>query len=476
MLQKTKLALICILVIVSFSDVTAQTFSYKLEPQKTVAYNVTITAETPTAVETFSGMFALTGVQTEGAHLTISYSGGLSKSAKLKSSNIGFPRGFGGSFPPIPRSPFDQPDLRGLVQSNSEIVITEKGGVKGMRGNTQLPYLLGNLSLLPFESLPAEEANEWKSDNGLTITSKNDSNDDFRFGRFGPFGVDRQERVKTGGGESTKYTVLSTESGLITVQKDYSLTAPSTGANDPGYQIEGHGTWVFNSDLGMSEKMEFKAKITISEDNTEVRIPITVQWNRMPQEEYDAIVRERQEKHAALQKEAQERLAKEAAERKEREGKPLNSNEKREIIADLSSANWPDISRRLHRLNGFVPHPSDFDVALKIKELRSHKVVGVSLPAKQLWEKLEKVLEAAGSSETAGAADNPFATAEEKNLALAQQMRVWSDSSGTYKVEAQFQRVDGESVILLRRDGKHLAVPYARLSSTDQKIVDSLKE
>ncbi len=201
-------------------------------------------------------------------------------------------------------------------------------------------------------------------------------------------------------------------------------------------------------------------------------------WKRIPQEEYDTLVKEQKEKVAAMRKEAEERMAKAAAEKKEREGKQLDAKEKEDILTDLTSGHWPDVSNRLHKMNGFVPHPNDFDVALKIKELRSHQVVGVSLPAKQLWEGLEKVIEAnVGASTTPEvAADNPFATAEEKSLAAGAQMRQWSDATGTFKVDAKFQRVEGEAVILLRKDGKRLEVPYARLGSVDQKLVDSLKE
>lgn len=455
----------------------AENLRYKTEPKKPNAYRVTIVVETPTAIETMNGMFALTGKQSDGRELAFGYQGGLFKTSKPKVNDLGIPFGFVRPFPDFPRGPFDQPDFRGLVQADSEMVLTNTGEVKQMRGNTQLPYLLGNLSLFPFDYLPRQDLQEWRQETVPTVTSKS-SDGDWRYGRFGPWGSSTQERIKTGGSEISSYKIESRQGSLVTIAKTYLLTSPSTGEEDAGYRVEGKGTWIFNADLGISESMDFKSQITLSEGNTDLRIPVTLNWKRIPQNEYDTLVREQREKSATMRKEAEERLAKAAAEKKEREGKQLDATEKQDILADLNSGHWPDVSNRLHKMNGFVPHPNDFDIALKIKELRSHGVVGVSLPAKQLWDGLEKVMEAKRevTMTPADAADNPFATTEEKSLAAGSQMRQWSDSTGSFKVEAKFQRVEGESVVLLRKDGKRLEVPYARLGSEDQKLVDTLKE
>lgn len=464
-------------VVVLQLQANAEDLRYNLEPMKSIAYRVTIVAETPAAIETMSGMFALTGKQADGRELSFDYQGGLSKTTKSKINDLGIPFGLGRPFSAFPRGPFDQPDFRGLVQADSEIVMADTGEVKIMRGNTQLPYLPGNLSLFPFDYLPQKDMQEWKQETVPTVTSKN-SDDDWRFGRFGPWGSSKQERIKRGGSEITSYEIQSRQGSLVTIAKTYLLTSPSTGDEDIGYRVEGNGTWIFDADLGLSESMDFKSQITISEGNTDVRIPVTLNWKRISREEYDTLVQEQKEKAAAMRKVAEERMAKAAAEKKEGEGKQLDAKEKEAILADLNSAHWPDVSSRLHKMNGFVPHPSDFDIALKIKELRLHRVVGVSLPAKQMWDGLEKVMEAKGGVTTspADAADNPFATAEEKSLAAGSQMRQWSDSTGSFKVEAKFQRMEGESVILLRKDGNLLEVPYTQLGAEDQKLVDSLKE
>lgn len=465
---------------------------YKIEPEQVIPYTVKIEVETPNSVDTLSGIFSITGKQLDAETITLNYSGGLSKSSKAKRSSNG-PGGFGpggfgpGGFGPpmgrpggFPSSPFDQPTFRGLTNTTSELVITKSGSVKSMRGDSQLPYLLGNLSLFPFEMLPDNETNQWQSGTQLTITSKSDS--DSRFGpRFGPFANNNDEKTKTGGDETASYQIVDAKTNLVSITKTYSLTSPSIGKDDPGFKVNGTGNWIFNRAEGISESLNFKSEMVISEDNTDVRIPIKIEWKRMPLPEYQAILKERQDKLAALQAEAKINREKAARAAKEKEGKQLATNEKRTILADLNSSDWPTISRKLRDLRNFVPHPNDFDIAKRVKELRSHSVLSVSREAKELWDRLEPILEAAQASGTPSempqaSGDNPFATEEEKAAASATAMRQWSDRTGAFKIEARFVRIDGDNAILLRKDNKEIKVPISRLSPDDQKILEGLRK
>ena len=384
---------VCSVVSLAAATAVAEPLRFQIEPGKIVPYQVTITAETPSSVETMKGIFALTGKAVQGQKMTVEYQGGLQKSVKSKSSGPrrgGFGRRPGG--PPIPRGPFGEVDFRGLTQSTSTLTVTGTGGIETMKGDSQLPYLLGNLSLFPFEALPEDDVKEWQDGSDLTITSKSS---DSRFGpRFGPFARDNDEK-QSGGGETVAYKVTNDDGTLVTVEKTYSLKSPAATDDDTGYEMEGSGTWVFNRELGVSESMNFKVELKRSTKSVDVKVPVTVAWNRMPDAEYEAFVKERQDRLAALQKQAEERRTKEAAAAKEQEGKPLDEKVKKEVLADLNSSQWPTISRRLNRMRNFKPHPDDFDTALRIKELQSHKVVGVSLPAKNLWKKLAPIVEAA---------------------------------------------------------------------------------
>jgi len=129
----------------------------------------------------------------------------------------------------------------------------------------------------------------------------------------------------------------------------------------------------------------------------------------------------------------------------------------------------------------FVPHPDDFDIAMRVKELQTHKVLSVYKPARDLWIKLDPIVEAgkknmavATTSGDTPTGDNPFATDEEKATDAARGLREWT--SGESKVEAQFVRFDGTKIVLKRKDGKELSVPINLLSAADQKVAETLRE
>ena len=50
-------------------------------------------------------------------------------------------------------------------------------------------------------------------------------------------------------------------------------------------------------------------------------------------------------------------------------------------------------------------------------------------------------------------------------------MRVWTDRSGKYRIQASFLKLDGESVHLLDEDGREREIPLDRLSEADQQYV-----
>ncbi|HIE95523.1 MAG: SHD1 domain-containing protein [Fuerstiella sp.] len=219
-----------------------------------------------------------------------------------------------------------------------------------------------------------------------------------------------------------------------------------------------------------------KRTVAITEDGSTVTIPMTVSYNRIPAEDYQAQEKARQNMIAKAQKAHAERTAKANAAAKAAKGQKLDPEKKKQILADLNSSQWPSIANRLRGMSRFVPHPDDFDVAMRVKELQRHKVVGVYMPARKLWLKLDPIVEA-GRKEMAVAktgGDNPFATVDEKKSNEGRGLREWT--SGDFKVEAEFVRFDGAKIVLKRKDGKELNVPINLLSPADQKIAEALKK
>lgn len=462
------------------SSLFAQPLRYNIQPKQIVAYNVTITATTPASTDTLQGVIVYTGTEAARDILTLEYNGGLRKTTKSAASTGGprggFGRGPGGPRGPggagFPRSPFDQPDFRGLVQSTNTLVITNTGKIESMRGDSQLPYLLGNLSLMPFESLPTEAVKEWADGNGLTITSGDNSNS--RFGpRFGPFANNNEEEIKTGGGENVTYKIQNDDGKLVTIAKTYLMTSPAATSKDTGFTMNGTGTYVFNRELGVPESTDFKIDLTVDSNNSQVKVPIAVAWKRMSEQELAEHQKLVEKEKAAL------------AERLTRHSRPLTADEHKDIMNRITSKDEEVILKLLVDMNK-NPRPEilkeDVEIMVQAGLLLVHENEKIREASEVLWKRWGTAVEkhasdkdkarvAAALKQQEEMAGNPF---EEEGSDDGKGVRTWSDKTGKFKVEGEFQEMKGTVVVLKGKDGKIVRIPKARLSEDDQKLIEKL--
>ena len=143
---------------------------YRWQPNSQFVYQVEIIADSPIETDTMRG-YVIFDVISPSDPLKIKYKGGLSKTSKKKVATSSG-RGPFGPFGPGGGNPFNRPvnPFKGLEQTTNEIVVTPTGEVLTVAGSSQLPYLLGNLSLLFFEPLPESDLKTWKLDSGIVIT------------------------------------------------------------------------------------------------------------------------------------------------------------------------------------------------------------------------------------------------------------------------------------------------------------------
>jgi len=470
------------------THVAAEPLRYQITPKQVVPYTVTITVKSPSAVETMKGVIVFTGQKTDDTTLTIEYSGGLNKTSKSTSTStsrgrFGGPPRFGG--PRGPRGPFDSVPFRGLITTKNTIVMSPTGAIKSMSGDSQLPYVLGNLALLPFEKLPAAEQKEWEDANGFSITTTSDNN---RFGpRRPPFFDDNEEKVKGGGGETSSYRIEEDTNGLVKIAKTYSMTSPKANADETGFEMTGSGTWMFNREVGASESLDFKMDLTIDSKNVILKYPITIKWNRMTDEAYAAHVQKLKDDHAALM--AKVKAREDAKPKGPTPPTAMNPTFKRGTMFQLKSNVWQAARTELSKLAGSKMTgvmPQDMDMLTQVGILRSSKHVEVSALAGKVWEKWQhsfaehasdsqrETVAKANNEEPAKkkmAADNPF---EEVKADDGKGQRTWSDETGKFKIEAEFEKLDGDTVYLKKSDGKKMQIPKSKLSKADQKLIDKL--
>jgi hypothetical protein len=522
--------------------------AYRWEPGREVAYEIVITADEAESIDELKGVVYYQPTAVEEGVAKLSFRGGLSKftRAKPEARPRGIrppfgPRGFGAPFDPFNRSPFT-----GLGHTTNEIAITPQGEVQSLKGSSQLPHLLGNLSLLVFESLPAEPRAEWTVKNGVSISQGGGRQSGPPFFRPSPF--DRPtEESSTAGSESTDYKVVESAEGKVVVSKTYKLTSPPD-ADGESHEITGSGKWTFNTTLGVPETFDYKQDITTKTGNVTVTVPVTIKYRRLTDDELTKLKEEAERRLAEAKAQAEEEKAKAEAplepaqkqailadlaggdQAKQREAlvllekkspqqtdseivaaiKPLLTADNRSLanLAERALSKWSPEFKKSNDLNKAYQGPafvqaSNLPVAAdttlfvgqilighdtgawypaEIVALHADGTVDVTfrgwgnrkstLPRSRLQLAPPEVLQpnlkteqVAAAGKPAPATENPFATPDEKAS------RTWTDVSGRFTIEGKYLGKTGDSVRLLRADGKELTVPLAKLSAADQKFV-----
>ncbi|MGE0760494.1 MAG: hypothetical protein AB7O38_26005, partial [Pirellulaceae bacterium] len=339
---------------------------YKLQPNQQFAFEMEIQVEGPGETTTFKGVTRYTVNAVRGDHVDLTYQGGLTESKQTKESASSRNRPFGPPFgprfgPPRIPSPFARQEFRGRVQTTNQITLTTQGQTLSMRGDSQLPYLLGNVSLLPFESLPATPQRQWTQSAGVSVEQKEERTGP-PFGPFGPFSRsdDGQQQAAE---EVTEYSVDSEAGGTMAVKKTYRLKSPGT-SNGPTFEINGSGVWVFNRPQGLPDSLKFNQQLVIKEDNQQTTFPTSIFYRRLSSDEVAKLDAEAKQR----QRELQEKMA---AEKRQKEA-PLTDSEKQDVLTKLAATDPGPIGEALTLLRGRKPLDPDADVASAIEPLLTH--------------------------------------------------------------------------------------------------------
>ena len=373
------------------STAIAQVMRYNWESGKKFSYQMEVVVDSDDETVSYKGIIHYTVNDTNANQATVTYRGGLSESKtfKQRASRFG-PRGFG---PPSIPSPFSEPTFRGKTQTTNKLTLTTRGQTLAMEGDSQLPYLLGNISLIPFEPLPEANQRQWAFDTGVSITEKSDND---RFGRFGPFGPrgplgGNVEASLQAAGEQSNFAIQSKSGDLVVVKKTYRLHTPSTKDN-PELDLVGNGTWTFDRKENIPHAYDMQYSLKVKKGNTTTTIPITVKYDRISAEQLAEM--------DAAEKQRAAELAKAAAEKKAMAETPLTAAEKSEAIFAMASSDATKIQSTLEILSKkSLPDP-DPEIAVAIeKHLASsnrsiagaaHKAMAAWSPDYTIKKKLEK--------------------------------------------------------------------------------------
>lgn len=463
---------------------------YRMSAGQEFAYDIEIVAEDPDRIVTYKGVATYKVDTINDQQIRLTYQGGLNESSKAKAQPRrgggppfgpgGFPGppGIGGP-PGFPRGgPFARATFAGKQQTTNHLTMTLQGKTVAMDGDSQLPFLLGNVSLLPFEMLPSDRKPAWTVDSGINVTEKNE-NRGF-FGPFSPFG--NQNETTQSGQESTRYEIIKQEPQTIAVKKSYQLSTPKTQDN-PAFEIAGTGTWTFARVDHLPQSLDFQQKLIIRDGNEAVTIPITIKYSRMTSE---ALAN-----HRAEEKRRHEELMKKLAEAKAAAAKtPKAAN---------------DLSRKY--LDGSTVPASNLSIPDKIK-LPKGLIIAHQWPTGE-WHGAEviedlpdgqiKFQEIGWSRKTYTHprdklqlapmdVDQPPQVNKARLMALHRRstpstassdaevpLREWTDSAGTKKIQAAYLSSENGKVRIRLADGRELNVSLDKFSAADREYVKKME-
>jgi hypothetical protein len=296
------------------------------------AFEIEIVADRGEEIETLKGtpVLRVESVDRDGAKIVLQNKD-LASTTRAKQPGRGAFR-----FPSPPRIPRGPGGPFGAFTGH-EMTLDDRGRVVNQRGESQLPFVLGNLSQLLVEPLPAEAEAQWSrtESTGIRISSE--------WPPRSPFRQD-VEKERLNAEETTRVTVEKVTPEAATLKREYRLQTVEAVDGKPRMEFSGSGTITFDRRRNLLSSMDYAANFIVRESNTETRYPITVKFHLLS----DAELAEYEAKQARL-----------AAERKA----APQGDERAQLIADLNSGDINKARPAILTLNGKEPDQPDAEMA-----------------------------------------------------------------------------------------------------------------
>lgn len=335
-----------------FVSADAAPLRYQPKAGSKIAYEVEITADSSNALHTYKGVIAYDIVDGDDP-LEIEYKGNLTHNSKLKPrakyESFFFDRG--------PLSPVYFP--AGLMPSHEKnrITLYPCGKINSIEGYSQLPFLLGDLSILIFEPLSEEEQKAWTSKIDVSVLKGHQIGWCWRpLAHWHCDGYDK----RISGEESTSFTFVGDDGDLSKYKKTYSL---HSAADKESIDVKGEGNWTFNRRENMPESHDCQYKMVHKQGDITVELPVTVKYRRMSEEDYAKYDKEQKEKQKKLKEEHEKRFADQK--------KPLEGEDRRQALEDLKSGDVDTLRKVLDKLSN-KSERDDKEIAEALKPLLLH--------------------------------------------------------------------------------------------------------
>jgi hypothetical protein len=245
--------------VLSAAEEPAPQLRYRWQAGQTYVYRVSAEIDQGDYLDILSGTPSYTVAKVEPDGIILTFRGSLQdrKQAKPGKRIIFRPQRVS------PYSPFT-----GIGSSRaSELTVNDRGEILSMKGSSQLPYVLGNLSQLMLIPLPDKAERTWQvtRDTGISLAESRPLR--------GPMNRSNDEKVLKAAHE-TRYAIEKVTDATVVLSKRSELKTAETVDGKPRYEIIGEGTLELDRKTGLPVKMEFQQKLMVRDEKGAEETPI----------------------------------------------------------------------------------------------------------------------------------------------------------------------------------------------------------
>ena len=300
--------------------------AYRLLPDQGAVYAINIEADLPDSKATLSGNLFLTvkSVDSDTGQITLTTSANLSPHVQPKPTSGG------------PRVPMPAPFGNQQYNAQRQIVIDDKGKVIKNEGEAQLPFLLGNIWSIAFEPLPAERKNSWDVDAPIQFSSKH--------GRMWGLPLGYSE-TNMSGQEKSHYELGKSHSIDISISKKYELTTDEKATMAPRSNKKEKARSCSARPSALIKSVDMKIVTRLNQNNTSVRIPVTMSAKLLPAQEAEKLTSKRKSDMEAAHAAAMEKM----------KPKPMDEAEIQVALIELKDRDMFTVEKACKRLEVTPP-------------------------------------------------------------------------------------------------------------------------
>ncbi len=312
---------------------------YLWKEGQTHVYSVTVEVDQGDYLDILSGTPSFTVGKADQDGIQVTFRGALRERQQAKPGKRIL-------FGPSRISPFSPFTGVGSTPRSTELKISSRGEILSVKGSSQLPYLLGNLSQLLLEPLPKENEKAWKVTRDIAITQSE--------GRLGRPIVRPADQKQLKATWEVNYTIDQTRGDTAIIAKKTELRTAETVGGKPRFEIVGEGQLTFDLKNGLTSKLEFQQKLFVREANATEETPIKIT--------------------ATLLDEAERaRLAKTAEGAPLFPNQPLGDDLQKQALADLKSGDKLRTLKALNLLQTKDPEKPNKELAQALEGLLTDK-------------------------------------------------------------------------------------------------------